>query len=120
MKSRTIWAAVPNTFNSGPVKVGTLGILQIIEPQEGRRVKVWTQGVDMATQSTADRDTLSPSSPASPGRHRLCWPSQVPRDFCLEVVKEMTLVYRLAFHQKVEIPGTVRYEELGNQLLHYR
>ena len=34
-----------------------------------------------------------------------CCPSQVPPDFCPEVVKEMTLVYRLALHQKVEIPG---------------
>ena len=34
-----------------------------------------------------------------------CWPAQGPRDFCLEGFKEMTLVYRLALHQRVEIPG---------------
>ena len=34
-----------------------------------------------------------------------CWPAQGPRDFCLEGFKKMTLVYRLALHQRVEIPG---------------
>ena len=35
-----------------------------------------------------------------------CWPAQGPRDFCLEGVKEMwTLVYGLALHQRMEIPG---------------
>ena len=77
---------------------------QRIEPQEVCKLK--TQGVDMeAPQSTADRATLSPSCPVSPGRHK-CWPAQGAPDFCLEGVKEMwTLIYRLALHQRVEILG---------------
>ena len=75
-----------------------------IDPQEGCKLK--TQGVDMeAPQFTADRATLSPSCPVSPGKHK-CWPAQGAPDFCLEGVKEMwTLIYRLALHQRVEIPG---------------
>ena len=34
-----------------------------------------------------------------------CWPAQGPRAFYLEGFKELTLVYRLALHQRVEILG---------------
>ena len=39
MKSRTIWAAVVNTFNSGPGEVGTLGICREQSPRKGAESK---------------------------------------------------------------------------------
>ena len=77
-----------------------------MEPKEGCRVKVRTQGVD--TKPLNPQPTglhLVPPLQLALGGIGKCCPSQVPPDFCPEVVKEMTLVYRLALHQKVEIPG---------------
>ena len=110
-QSRLLWLTfstqVPGRWEHWESAESSASDHQRLEPQEGCRVKLKTQGVGMeAPQPQLTGLYLVPPLQLALGCIGKYWPAQGPPDFRMEGVKEMwSLIYRLALHQRVEMPG---------------